>query len=151
MKLLGLGIRHLKDGYCISTVTMAVLNTPGAYLIAVMPGVMVVSYEPLLTSVEKIIRSITRLGYTIKKIVEENSLTQILASMKTFKFKTNIKCAGCLAKVSAHLNETAGEDNWEVDINTPEKTLTVAANDVAESAIILAVNKAGFQAEKINE
>ena len=71
--------------------------------------------------------------------------------MKTFKFKTNIKCAGCLAKVSSHLNETAGEDNWEVDINTPEKILTVSADEVEESSIILAVKAAGFQAEKISE
>lgn len=70
--------------------------------------------------------------------------------MKTFKFKTNIKCAGCLAKVSSHLNETAGADNWEVDINTPEKTLTVSADEVDESSIILAVKTAGFEAVSIN-
>lgn len=71
--------------------------------------------------------------------------------MKTLKFKTNIKCAGCLAKVSPSLNETAGEDNWEVDIHTPEKILTVAADEMEESAIILAVKAAGFEAEKVGE
>jgi len=81
--------------------------------------------------------------------MQENSLTQILASMKTLKFKTNIKCAGCLAKVSPNLNQTAGEDNWEVDINTPEKILTVAADDMNESAIIAAVKAAGFEVEII--
>lgn len=151
MKLLGLGISNLKDGYCISTVAMSVLSTPGAYLMAVMPGMMVVTYEPLITSVDKIIRSVTRLGYQIKRIVQGNSLTQILASMKTLRFKTNIKCAGCLAKVSSNLNETAGEDNWEVDINTPEKILTVAVDDMEESAIISAVKAAGFEAEKVGE
>ncbi len=70
--------------------------------------------------------------------------------MKTLKFKTNIKCAGCLAKVSPILNETAGEDNWEVDINTPEKILTVVADDVDESSIIFAVNEAGFVAESVS-
>ncbi len=69
--------------------------------------------------------------------------------MKTLKFKTNIKCAGCLAKVSPNLNQTAGEDNWEVDINTPEKILTVAADDMNESAIIAAVKAAGFEVEII--
>lgn len=87
MKLLGLDISNMKDGYCISTVTLSVLNTPGAYLIAVLPGIMVISYEPLVTCVEKITRSVTRLGYKIKKIVQQNSLTQILASMKTLKFR----------------------------------------------------------------
>ncbi|WP_316815465.1 hypothetical protein [Pedobacter nyackensis] len=150
MKTLGLNISNLKDGYCISTVTLSVLNTPGAYLIAVLPGVMVISYEPLITSVEKIVKSVTRLGYKIKKIIQQNSLTQILASMKTLKFKTNIKCAGCLAKVSSNLNETAGEDNWEVDINTPEKILTVISDEVDEGSIIFAVKEAGFSADSLN-
>jgi len=150
MKLLGLDISNLKDGYCISTVTLSVLNTPGAYLMVVLPGIMVISYEPLVTSVDKIITSVTRLGYKIKKLVQQDSLTQILASMKTLKFKTNIKCAGCLAKVSPSLNEIAGEDNWEVDINTPEKTLTVMSGEVDERDIIFAVNEAGFTADSIN-
>jgi hypothetical protein len=105
MKLLGLDISDLKDGYCISTVTLSVLNTPGAYLIVVLPGIMVISYEPLITSADKIVTTVTRLGYKIKKLVQQDSLTQILASMKTLKFKTNIKCAGCLARVSPNLNE----------------------------------------------
>jgi copper chaperone CopZ len=140
----------MKDGYCISTVAYAVLNTSGAYLIAVMPGIIVVSYEPLVTSIEKILMAITRLGYRVTKIVQYKSLTQILASMKTLKFKTNIKCAGCLAKVTPNLNETAGEDNWEVDIKTPEKILTVASDGVDENTIVSAVKEAGFNAERIN-
>lgn len=150
MKLLGLDISNLKDGYCISTVTLSVLNTPGAYLMVVLPGIMVISYEPLVTSVDKIINAVTRLGYQIKKLVQQDSLTQILASMKTLKFKTNIKCAGCLARVSPNLNEVAGEDNWEVDINTPEKTLTVISDEVDERSIIFAINEAGFTADSIN-
>ncbi|MCX2452016.1 heavy-metal-associated domain-containing protein [Pedobacter sp. PLR] len=150
MKLLGLDISDLKDGYCISTVTLSVLKTPGAYLIAVLPGVMVISYEPLLTSVEKITRAVTRLGYKIKRIVQQNTLTQILASMKTLKFKTNIKCSGCLARVSPILNEAIGEDNWEVDVKTPEKILTVVSDEVDESSIIFAINEAGFIADRLN-
>lgn len=150
MKLLGLDISDLKDGYCISTVTLSVLNTPGAYLIVVLPGIMVISYEPLITSADKIVTTVTRLGYKIKKLVQQDSLTQILASMKTLKFKTNIKCAGCLARVSPNLNEIAGEDNWEVDINTPEKILTVVSDEVDESSVIFAVNEAGFKADSIN-
>ncbi len=70
--------------------------------------------------------------------------------MKTLKFKTNIKCDGCLAKVTPKLNETAGEDNWEVDIKTPEKILTVAADDVDEKTIVLVLKTAGFNAERMN-
>lgn len=82
MKLLGLDISNLKDGYCISTVILSVLNTPGAYVMAVLPGIMVISYEPLETSVEKIITSVTRLGYKIRKLVQQDSLAQILVSLQ---------------------------------------------------------------------
>lgn len=67
--------------------------------------------------------------------------------METVKFNTNIKCAGCVAKVTPFLNEAVGDDNWEVDINNPSKVLTVV-NEVSEEKIIEAVQKAGFKAEK---
>lgn len=119
MELLGLRISNLENAYCISTVASAVLNTSGAYLMAVMPGIMVISYQPQVTTIERIVLAITRLGYKVKTIVQHKSLTQILASMTTLKFKANIKCAGCLAIVTPNLNETAGEDNWEMDIQVP--------------------------------
>jgi len=45
--------------------------------------------------------------------------------METAKFKTNIKCAGCVAKVAPFMNESLGDDNWESDTNDPSKILTV--------------------------
>ena len=69
--------------------------------------------------------------------------------METVQFKTNIKCSGCIAKVTPALNELAGSDNWEVDINKPEKVLTVSANGLTEEQIRTAIEKAGFKAEKI--
>jgi copper chaperone CopZ len=71
--------------------------------------------------------------------------------MKTLKFKTNIKCSGCVATATPYLNEVAGEDNWEVDLLSPEKTLVVAsAKTVSEADIIGAMQKAGYKAEAVN-
>ena len=70
--------------------------------------------------------------------------------METLKFKTNIKCLGCIAKSTPYLNEVAGEDHWEVDIQNPNKVLTIKADDcIHPEAIIEAVESAGFKAEKI--
>ena len=69
--------------------------------------------------------------------------------MKTVQFKTNIKCAGCIEKVSPGLNETAGADNWEVDLQSPDKVLTISAEEVNAAAIQQAVEKAGYKAENI--
>ncbi len=68
--------------------------------------------------------------------------------MENLKFKTTIKCEGCLAKVTPHLNETAGEGKWHVDLTNPAKILTIDTE--SDSAKIKgAVEKAGFKAELI--
>ncbi len=69
--------------------------------------------------------------------------------MNTIKFKTNIKCGGCIAQVTPYLNEAAGENNWEVDIQNPQKILTVSG-ETSEAQVKEAVQKAGFAAEKVN-
>jgi copper chaperone CopZ len=68
--------------------------------------------------------------------------------METIKFKTNIKCSGCVATVTPFLNEALGEDKWKVDYNDPAKVLTVA-DEPDQDKIIKAVEKAGYRAEKL--
>ena len=68
--------------------------------------------------------------------------------METLKFKTNIKCSGCLTTVKPYLNDLAGEGKWNVDLDNPQKILTVEG-DLSESEISTAVQKSGFMAEKI--
>lgn len=68
--------------------------------------------------------------------------------METIKFKTDIKCSGCVAKATPFLNEAFGEDNWEVDTTNPSKVLTVIGeND--EEKVKAAVAQAGYKAEKL--
>lgn len=68
--------------------------------------------------------------------------------MKTLKFKTTLKCDGCLSKVTPSLNKIAGEDNWNVDLQNTPKILTVSA-DVSVKEIEKVFQDNGFQAEKI--
>ena len=70
--------------------------------------------------------------------------------MTTIKFKTDIKCGGCIAKVTPSLNNVAGENNWQVDVNNPSKILSVTGDNFSEKQIIDAVSKEGFKAERIN-
>ena len=70
--------------------------------------------------------------------------------MNTLKFKTNIKCAGCIAQTTPYLNEAAGEKQWEVDINHPDKILTISTDGQTDSNMIIQVLKeAGYKAEQI--
>lgn len=70
--------------------------------------------------------------------------------MGTLKFKTNIKCSGCVAQVTPELNNTVGEQNWSVDVQNPDKILTVVADGIDSKTVLEAVNKAGFKAEAVN-
>ncbi len=69
--------------------------------------------------------------------------------MGTLKFKSNIKCMGCVAQVSPILNEEKGIKSWNVDIDTPEKILTVETEKLNSGEVIDLVKKAGFKAETI--
>ncbi|MCU0353919.1 MAG: cation transporter [Cytophagales bacterium] len=69
--------------------------------------------------------------------------------MNTFKFKTNIKCGGCIATVTPHLNQLTGIENWSVDTSDPDKVLSVQADTATVDEIRKTVEKAGFKAEAI--
>lgn len=69
--------------------------------------------------------------------------------MKNLKFKTSIKCSGCVNKVTPFLNGEEGIEKWEVDIYNPKKVLTVETEHVTEEKIVELVEKAGFTIEKI--
>ncbi|HCW06541.1 MAG TPA: hypothetical protein DGG95_04155 [Cytophagales bacterium] len=66
----------------------------------------------------------------------------------TTKFKTNIKCDGCVAKVTPSLNEIAGESHWSVDLKDPQRILTIDS-EMDEQKINLALNKVGYKAERL--
>ena len=69
--------------------------------------------------------------------------------MKTIELKTNIMCGSCIAKVTPTLNEEIGAANWKVDTQNPKKILTVSTDNLNESEVIKAVEKAGYKAEKV--
>jgi copper chaperone len=70
--------------------------------------------------------------------------------MQTIKYKTNIKCGGCIAAVTPYLNELKDLEKWEVDTNSPDKVLTVRGNsDSIDQEVVESLKKAGYTAEKI--
>lgn len=70
--------------------------------------------------------------------------------METLKFKTNIKCGGCIATVTPHLNAMTDLEEWKVDTDVADKVLTVTGKTGnLGQQIIETVKKAGFQAELI--
>ena len=66
------------------------------------------------------------------------------------RFKTNINCNNCIKSVSPFLNELDNVEVWSVDIEDPDKILSVELEDENQETVMDAVTKAGFVIHKIN-
>ncbi|GAA4452904.1 hypothetical protein GCM10023189_17070 [Nibrella saemangeumensis] len=69
--------------------------------------------------------------------------------METLKFKTNIKCGACVATVTPHLNKLEGVERWDVDLQNPNRILTVEADSASEQEVVKAITEAGYKAEAV--
>lgn len=69
--------------------------------------------------------------------------------MKTIHFKTNINCTNCLAKVTPFLDRKEGIQSWSVDIDNPDKRLTVETDFLDAEDIVKTIKRTGFEAEVI--
>ena len=50
---------------------------------------------------------------------------------KKFRFKTTLKCSGCVSKVTPFLNSLRDVTEWSVDLQHPEGAEVVAPLDFA--------------------
>ncbi len=69
--------------------------------------------------------------------------------MKTLKFKTNINCGSCVAKVTPFLNSEKDIDKWSVDVAGPTKILTVESSTLVADDVINILTKAGYKGEAL--
>jgi len=70
--------------------------------------------------------------------------------MSTHKFKTNIKCGGCISAVTPTLDATTGIESWAVDTANPDKILTVEGA-ISPAEVVAAVTKAGYVATPVQD
>lgn len=66
----------------------------------------------------------------------------------TRQFKTNLKCDGCVAKVTPYLDKVSGPGAWKVDLANKERILTVNSGETKD--IEAAVQEAGYKIELLN-
>lgn len=69
---------------------------------------------------------------------------------RILKFKTNVNCGHCLAKITPYLNAVSDIDNWFVDLASEDKILTTEGSMTAEM-VVEALNLAGYRAELIDK
>ena len=63
--------------------------------------------------------------------------------MKTSKFKTT-----AVAKIGETLDKVVARDQWNIDLSTPDRVLTITS-DLSDDRVIELVKEAGFKAEKL--
>ncbi len=71
--------------------------------------------------------------------------------MKEIKFNTNIKCMGCVSNVKPLIEKESKIISWEVDLESPDKILTINSDGMTSEQISELVNAAGYFANEIKE
>lgn len=71
--------------------------------------------------------------------------------MNKYTFKSNIKCAGCIATVTPLFKEESRINSWEVDLSSADKTLTVTTEESdlekVKQIIEKTIGTAGYKVE----
>lgn len=71
---------------------------------------------------------------------------------RTLKFKTNLKCGNCVAKVKPQLDEVKEIVEWSVDLKDPERILTVEIEEAGDGGIVEKIfADAGYKATPCSE
>lgn len=66
--------------------------------------------------------------------------------MNTIKFKTNLKCSGCVEKIAKVLDNNPSIKSWEVDLSSTEKELKVETS-LSEKQVQELIASVGFKIE----
>lgn len=73
-----------------------------------------------------------------------------LAASRNIRFKTSMKCAGCVESITPGMNGLTDVQSWNADVSGSEKILSVDADEAAIPKVIAVLEKAGFKAEQIS-
>ena len=66
--------------------------------------------------------------------------------MGQLKFKTNIKCGGCIETVTPYLTNIEAIRDWKVDLESPDRILIIEGDGVSEELVIKSLEEAGYRA-----
>lgn len=64
------------------------------------------------------------------------------------KFKTNLKCEGCIKNVTPYLNAVPNVEKWSVDLGKKESFLNIEG-ELKEKDVVAALEEAGYKGERV--
>ena len=71
--------------------------------------------------------------------------------MNTTKYKTNLRCGKCVAKIRQVLDPVQEIQSWEVDLEHPQKLLEVVHSSAVDDQVPGLLQQAGFEATVFDE
>jgi len=69
--------------------------------------------------------------------------------MESLRFKTSLKCSGCINAIKPGMDSLVASDAWKVDLENPDRVLEVQAGEEKSGAVIDVVKKAGYQISRL--
>ena len=69
--------------------------------------------------------------------------------METIRFKTNLKCGGCIKAITPGLESLNIIDTWSVDLENPDRVLEIKVPVDVSEQVIESVKKAGYQISRL--
>ena len=69
--------------------------------------------------------------------------------MEKFVLKTDLSCPHCIKKVEPVLKSTIGIEDYNIDLEHPEKLLTISSEGVNIESVIAGFKEVGYRAERI--
>jgi copper chaperone len=143
MEMIQIEIRDMHNSHSQRRVENAIKRNTAAQVHYIESGKASVSLSNE-RAIVPVLNAIRDAGYRIGRVSSEEVNTHA-----SRQFKTNINCCGCLSKVLPVLNEKAGMGNWNIDVKSPDKILTIRSNQASADAITFEISKVGFTIESI--
>jgi len=64
--------------------------------------------------------------------------------MQTLKFKTSLKCQGCVGNLKFYLDNIKEVSSWNVDLNNPDKILEVSFENISKETLLEQLKPSGY-------
>ncbi len=69
--------------------------------------------------------------------------------METLRFKTSLKCSGCVNAIKPGLDSMNTIIRWAVDLENPDKVLEIESDEDISGEVMDSVKKAGYQISRL--
>lgn len=72
-----------------------------------------------------------------------------MKTIQTLRFKTNLKCSGCVKAITPGLESLNLIESWNVNLESPEKVLEVESETDISDQVMESIKKAGYQISRL--